>query len=76
MTGVLNLRQRAAADRLLDEESAKRSHLVVSLSGAHAYGFPSPDSDLNSEGNPRRSNGATSRPVAAAVKRARPIGDY
>jgi len=47
MTGVLDLRQRAAADRLLDEESAKRSHLVVSLSGAHAYGFPSPNSDLD-----------------------------
>ncbi len=47
MTGVLDLRQRVAADRLLDEESAKRSHLVVSLSGAHAYGFPSLDSDLD-----------------------------
>lgn len=35
------------AHRALDEESAKREHLVVSLSGAHAYGFPSPDSDLD-----------------------------
>ena len=32
---------------MLDEESAARAHLVVSLSGAHAYGFPSPDSDLD-----------------------------
>jgi uncharacterized protein len=47
MTGVLDPRQRAAADQLLDAESAKRRHLVVSLSGAHAYGFPSPDSDLD-----------------------------
>ena len=47
MIGVLDPRQLAAADRLLDEESAKRRHLVVSLSGAHAYGFPSPDSDLD-----------------------------
>jgi predicted nucleotidyltransferase len=44
---VLDARQRAAADRLLDEESASRRHVVVSLSGAHAYGFPSPDSDLD-----------------------------
>ncbi|RKG89066.1 nucleotidyltransferase domain-containing protein [Corallococcus terminator] len=35
------------ADRVLDEESQRREHLVVSLSGAHAYGFPSPDSDLD-----------------------------
>jgi predicted nucleotidyltransferase len=34
-------------NRVLEEESAHRKHLVVSLSGAHAYGFPSPDSDLD-----------------------------
>jgi hypothetical protein len=28
-------------------ESARRDHLVVYLSGAHAYGFPSPDSDYD-----------------------------
>ena len=39
--------QAAVAARVLDEEEAQRSHLVVSLSGAHAYGFPSPDSDLD-----------------------------
>lgn len=39
--------QRLVANGALDEESAKREHLVVSLSGAHAYGFPSPDSDLD-----------------------------
>jgi predicted nucleotidyltransferase len=32
---------------VLSEEGRKRHHLVVSLSGAHAYGFPSPDSDLD-----------------------------
>jgi predicted nucleotidyltransferase len=33
--------------RVLDEEEAQREHVVVYLSGAHAYGFPSPDSDLD-----------------------------
>src|SRR4051812_600927 len=33
--------------RVLAEEEARREHLVVYLSGAHAYGFPSPDSDLD-----------------------------
>lgn len=47
MTDVLDPRQRAVVDRALDEESAVRRHLVVSLSGGHAYGFPSPDSDLD-----------------------------
>ena len=35
---------RAADD---DGRNLKRRHVVVSLSGAHAYGFPSPDSDLD-----------------------------
>jgi uncharacterized protein len=26
---------------------AERNHLVISISGAHAYGFPSPDSDVD-----------------------------
>jgi hypothetical protein len=39
--------QRDVAERVLAEESNKRRHLVVALSGAHAYGFPSPDSDLD-----------------------------
>ena len=39
--------QRAASQRMLTDEAAKRRHLVVSLSGAHAYGFPSPDSDVD-----------------------------
>lgn len=38
---------RAAAEKVLAEESARRRHVVVALSGAHAYGFPSPDSDLD-----------------------------
>ena len=44
---VLTPHQRAVAERVLAEEGARRRHLVVSLSGAHAYGFPSPDSDLD-----------------------------
>jgi predicted nucleotidyltransferase len=32
---------------VLAEEEARREHVVVYLSGAHAYGFPSPDSDLD-----------------------------
>lgn len=39
--------QRTIAERVLAEEDAGRQHLVVHLSGAHAYGFPSPDSDLD-----------------------------
>lgn len=39
--------QRAVAASVLSQESARRRHVVISLSGAHAYGFPSPDSDLD-----------------------------
>lgn len=39
--------QRASSERMLTDERGKRRHLVVSLSGAHAYGFPSPDSDVD-----------------------------
>ncbi len=44
---LLTAHQRAIADRVLDEESTQREHVVIYLSGAHAYGFPSPDSDLD-----------------------------
>jgi RNA repair pathway DNA polymerase beta family len=44
---LLTEHQARVADRVLDEEATRREHLVVSLSGAHAYGFPSPDSDLD-----------------------------
>ncbi len=44
---VLTPHQRAVAERALAEESARREHVVIYLSGAHAYGFPSPDSDLD-----------------------------
>jgi predicted nucleotidyltransferase len=47
MNGGLSAHQRAIGDRVIAEENAKREHLVVYLSGAHAYGFPSPDSDLD-----------------------------
>lgn len=46
MTGVTP-HQRAVMERVLAEEEARRRHVVVALSGAHAYGFPSPDSDLD-----------------------------
>jgi predicted nucleotidyltransferase len=44
---ILTPAQRAVAQRVIVEEQAKRSHFVITLSGAHAYGFPSPDSDLD-----------------------------
>jgi predicted nucleotidyltransferase len=44
---VLSAHQRAVMRRVLAEEEACREHVVVYLSGAHAYGFPSPDSDLD-----------------------------
>jgi len=39
--------QQRIMERVLTEEESRREHLVVYLSGAHAYGFPSPDSDLD-----------------------------
>ncbi len=42
--------QARVADAALDEEERKRRHLVIALTGAHAYGFPSPDSDLDLKG--------------------------
>lgn len=44
---LLTGHQEKVMDAVLDEEGARREHLVVYLSGAHAYGFPSPDSDLD-----------------------------
>ena len=43
---LTELQLRIAA-KALAEESSRRTHVVISLSGAHAYGFPSPDSDLD-----------------------------
>lgn len=47
MKGMVTEHQARMADRVLDEESLQREHLVITLSGAHAYGFPSHDSDLD-----------------------------
>jgi uncharacterized protein len=44
---VLTAKQAEVARRFLAERDRERRHLVVYLSGAHAYGFPSPDSDLD-----------------------------
>lgn len=44
---VLTPRQRLVAEEVIAQESLKRAHIVVSLSGAHAYGFSSLDSDLD-----------------------------
>lgn len=60
--------QRVAGDVLAEEEK-KRRHLVVALSGAHAYGFPSPDSDLDLKAihvAPTRSLLGLSEPPAAS----------
>ncbi|MBL8741255.1 MAG: nucleotidyltransferase domain-containing protein, partial [Myxococcales bacterium] len=42
---LLTAQQLSVTERVLAE--AERCHLVVYLSGAHAYGFPSPDSDVD-----------------------------
>lgn len=42
----LTPRLAGVARRVVEEEGKAREHFVVCLSGAHAYGFPSPDSDL------------------------------
>jgi predicted nucleotidyltransferase len=47
LEGLLSAHERDVMHRVLTEEEAHREHLVVYLSGAHAYGFPSPDSDLD-----------------------------
>jgi len=47
MTSLLNDGQLVVARAALERESQRRQHVVVALSGAHAYGFPSPDSDLD-----------------------------
>jgi predicted nucleotidyltransferase len=44
---VLSPAQADVARRWLAERERERRHLVIYLSGAHAYGFPSPDSDLD-----------------------------
>lgn len=44
---VLTPAQAATARRWLADREREQRHLVIYLSGAHAYGFPSPDSDLD-----------------------------
>jgi hypothetical protein len=44
---VLTTKQATVAREFLAARSDERTHLVIYLSGAHAYGFPSPDSDLD-----------------------------
>jgi predicted nucleotidyltransferase len=44
---VVTPRQQAVARTFLAAREQDRKHLVIYLSGAHAYGFPSPDSDLD-----------------------------
>jgi len=44
---VLSAHQQEVARAFLAAREAERKHLVIYLSGAHAYGFPSPDSDLD-----------------------------
>ncbi len=47
MSMIEDPHQQAVAERVLAQEDGDRRHVVVHLSGAHAYGFPSPDSDLD-----------------------------
>ncbi|MFT3769499.1 MAG: nucleotidyltransferase domain-containing protein [Minicystis sp.] len=44
---VLKPHEQEVMERVILAEEAKRHHVVIALSGAHAYGFPSPDSDLD-----------------------------
>ncbi|MFO7564017.1 MAG: nucleotidyltransferase domain-containing protein [Enhygromyxa sp.] len=50
MSDAMTPAQRAVAERVVAEEVGKRTTLVVSLCGAHAYGFASVDSDLDLKG--------------------------
>lgn len=47
LTGLLSGHAEGVARAVISEEERYRTHVVVYLSGAHAYGFPSPDSDLD-----------------------------
>lgn len=44
---ALTRQQSGVVSRVVAEEAARREHLVIAVSGAHAYGFPSPDSDVD-----------------------------
>src|SRR6185436_13003103 len=44
---VLTPKQTEVARAFVADRERERTHLVIYLSGAHAYGFPSPDSDLD-----------------------------
>ncbi len=44
---VMTAHQQEVARRFVADRERERRHLVIYLSGAHAYGFPSPDSDLD-----------------------------
>lgn len=44
---VLTPHQATVARAFVADRERDRKHLVIYLSGAHAYGFPSPDSDLD-----------------------------
>ncbi len=44
---VLSPHQQRVARAFISERERERHHLVIYLSGAHAYGFASPDSDLD-----------------------------
>lgn len=44
---VLTAKQAEVARAFLAAREQQHKHLVIYLSGAHAYGFPSPDSDLD-----------------------------
>src|SRR5947209_6233371 len=50
MIAPLDPARARVAERVLDEESARRTHVVVALSGSHGYGFASPTSDLDLKG--------------------------
>ena len=44
---ILAEHQRSVVVRVVAQAEARREHVVVYLSGAHAFGVPSPDSDLD-----------------------------
>lgn len=45
--GTLSVHSEDIARRVVAEEERRREHVVVALTGAHAFGFASPDSDLD-----------------------------
>lgn len=71
MDALLGDQHSEVVARVIDDEARARQHLVVSLDGAHAWGFPSPDSGVDLKAihvEPTRSFLGLTSPRATATR--------